>query len=108
MVSMDWDVYFINVLDDLFKEYKEFFVSEVKFSVKVLRIEYRVDFVVVVMNMRLVEDFFFSGVMQEKGFERVDFIFGGYDCEVVGIFYFEFVMQFQYSEGESKGKVGSG
>ncbi|CAP60980.1 uncharacterized protein PODANS_2_13795 [Podospora anserina S mat+] len=108
MVSMDWDVHSTNVLDDLPKEHKEFLVSEAKSSAKVLRTEYRVDLVVAVTNMRLAEDLLLSGATQEKGLERVDFIFGGYDREAVGTFYPELVMQSQHSEGESKGKVGSG
>ncbi|KAK4670684.1 uncharacterized protein QC763_0045270 [Podospora pseudopauciseta] len=99
MVGMDWDVHSTNVLDDLPKEHKQFLV---------LRTEYRVDLVVAVTNMRLAEDLLLSGATQEKGLERVDFIFGGYDREAVGTFYPEIVMQSQHSEGESKGKVGSG
>ncbi|KAK4646818.1 hypothetical protein QC761_213795 [Podospora bellae-mahoneyi] len=87
MVGMDWDVHSTNVLDDLHKEHKE------------------VDLVVAVTNMRLAEDLLLSGATQEKGLERVDFIFGGYDREAVGTFYPELVMQSQHSEGESKGKM---
>ncbi|KAK4657545.1 hypothetical protein QC762_213795 [Podospora pseudocomata] len=93
MVGMDWDVHSTNVLDDLPKEHKEFLVSEAKSSAKVLRTEYRVDLVVAVTNMRLAEDLLLSGATQEKGLERVDFIFGGYDREAVGTFYPELVMQ---------------
>lgn len=78
-------------------------MSEAKSSAKVLRTEYRVDLVVAVTNMRLAEDLLLSGATQEKGLERVDFIFGGYDREAVGTFYPELVMQSQHSEGEKQG-----